>query len=323
MAHEATHVVQQGGAPSAPQAMARVGRVDDPAEHEADAVADRVVAGRAAGPISADAGGAIRRTAAPNPSTDSTDGAGKPVEAQDGEAFIKGDKDKDEIDPSDVEQGQLGDCWLLAGLQAIARSNPDAIRKMIKPLGGGKWSVTFQFPKDGKFSPETVIVNAEVPVDKKGGAPLFAKVGDVKDGKKELWVLLIEKAYATTQGKYNNITGANSPADHQSMEMVTGQIDSTLDPSPTSEDDIAAKLALALAGHKGVTLWTIKKDHDNAKDADAHKPRIVTNHGYTLDNVNKDKKTVDLLNPWGSDYAIAGLPIADVKKFFRQIRIGG
>jgi hypothetical protein len=128
---------------------------------------------------------------------------------------------------------------------------------------------------------------------------------------------------ATTQGKHNNITGANSPANHQSMEMVTGKKDATLDPGSTSEEDIATKLALELSEKKGVTLWTVTKDQANAKDADAHKPRIITNHGYTLDNVNKDKKTVDLLNPWGAEYAIAGLAISDVKKFFRQIRIGG
>jgi hypothetical protein len=51
---------------------------------------------------------------------------------------------------------------------------------MIKPVGAGKWSVTFQVPKDGGFVPETVIVDAAVPVVAKGGAPLFAKVGDVK-----------------------------------------------------------------------------------------------------------------------------------------------
>jgi hypothetical protein len=83
------------------------------------------------------------------------------------------------------------------------------------------------------------------------------------------------------------------------MEMVTGKKDSTLEPAVTSEDAIAAKLALALSENKGATLWTVTKDHANAKDADAHKPRIVTNHGYTLNNVDKDKKTVDLMPPPG------------------------
>lgn len=324
MAHEAAHVVQQQGAPAAgPQAKAAVGATNDPAEREADTVADRIVAGQAAGAISADPSGMVRR-AAPDPGVDGTDAKDKPVEVQEGEAFIKGDKDKDEIDPSDVEQGQLGDCWLLAGLQAIARTNPEAIRKMIKPVGPGLWNVTFQFPKkEGGFAPETVTVNAAVPVTKKGGSPLFAKVGDVKDGKKELWVLLIEKAYATTQGKYNNIRGSTAPADHQSMEMVTGKKDSTVDPASTSEEDIASKLALAVSEKRGVTLWTVTKEHANAKDADKHKPRIVTNHGYSLINVDKDKKTVDLSNPWGAEYDIAGLALAEVKKFYREIRIGG
>lgn len=49
----------------------------------------------------------------------------------------------------------------------------------------------------------------------------------------------------------------------------------------------------------------------------------MTNHGYSLINVDKDKKTVDLMNPWGSEYSITGLAISEVKKFLRQIRIGG
>lgn len=44
MAHEATHVVQQGAA-AAPQRKIEVGAEDHPSEREADAVADRVVAG--------------------------------------------------------------------------------------------------------------------------------------------------------------------------------------------------------------------------------------------------------------------------------------
>ena len=322
MAHEAAHVVQQSGAPGGPQAWTEVGPADHPTEHEATVIAERVVAGQAAATISADPSGAIRR-AAPNPSVEDTAAKGKPVKVQKGVAFIKGNKDKDEIDPSDVRQGQLGDCWLLAGLQAVARTNPEAIRKMIKPVDDGKWSVTFQFPGDKGFVPETVIIDAAVPVTKKGHAPIFAKVGDVKHGEKELWVLLIEKAYAITQGKYNNIRGSTAPPRHESMELVTGKKDSTLDPQAASEDDIAAKLALAVSERRGVTLWTVQEDHENAKAADKHKPRIVTNHGYVLIKVDNEKKTVDLMNPWGPGYTISGLAISEVKKFFRQIRIAG
>lgn len=328
MAHEATHVVQQGAGSPGVQALARVGATNDPAEHEADAVAERVVSGGGpAAPVSAAApAGVVRRTELPG--TEGSDAAGKPIEEQKGDAFIKGAGDADEISPNDVEQGQLGDCWLMAGLMAVAKSNPDAIRDMIKPAGAGKWTVTFYFPdyilfiRNG-FKKESVTVDARVPVSAAGGSPLFAKVGDTDGGKKELWVLLVEKAYAQTQGKYSAITGSNAPGSHQSMEMITGKSDSTLDPSSESEDDLLTKLSAALTAKRGVQCWSIKKDHDKAPLADSHTPKIITNHGYVLEGVDPKARTVSLLNPWGAAYTITGLPIADLKKFYREIRIGG
>jgi hypothetical protein len=328
MAHEATHVVQQGTQSPGVQRLARVGATDDPAEREADAVAERVVTGGPAAPVTRApaSSGVVRRTE--NPGTEGTDAAGKAVEEQTGDAFIKGAGDADEISPNDVQQGQLGDCWLMAGLMAVAKSNPDAIRNMIKPAGPGKWTVTFYFPdyvlfiRNG-FRQESVTVDAKVPVVAPGGSPLFAKVGDTDGARKELWVLLVEKAYAKTQGKYSAITGSNAPSSHQSMEMITGKSDSTLDPSSESEDDLLTKLSAALTAKRGVQCWSIKKDHDKAPLADSHTPKIVTNHGYVLDGVDPAGRTVTLLNPWGPAYTITGLPIADLKKFYREIRIGG
>jgi hypothetical protein len=297
-----------------------VGESSDPAEREADEIADRVVSGGSAGPIAADAAGAIRRSE--DPSLKGTKGDGKTEEVQAGEAFIKGDGDKDEISANDVKQGQIGDCWLMAGLMAIARSKPDYIRKMIKSAGAGKWTVTFHFPKFfGGFEEESVTVDAKVPVVAPGGNPLFAKVGDEKDGKKELWVLLIEKAYAKTQGKYANITGSESPSSHQSMEMITGKKDIKVDTDLT-EGELLVTLATHLADGKAVTFGTIAKDHDKAPLADSHKPRVITNHTYVLDKVDKDAKTVDLLNPWGYD-DLKGLGIDKVKKFVDVIRVNG
>jgi len=54
MAHELTHVVQQGAAPAQPQRKIAVGAANDPAEAEADRVAEQV----AAGPAAASAAGA-------------------------------------------------------------------------------------------------------------------------------------------------------------------------------------------------------------------------------------------------------------------------
>ncbi len=267
---------------------------------------------------------AVQRKAKSEPSTAGSDGAGKPQEVQEGEAFIKGTGDKLDIDPNDVEQNQLGDCWLLAGLMAIARANPELIRNMVKPAGEGKWQVTFNFPaKGGGFTAESVIVDAKVPVSKKGGRPMFAQIGDTKDGKKELWALLVEKAYAKTQGSYANVSGSKSPDDHFAMEIISGKKDTTMSPSSTSADTILDTVEKALAEKKGATFWTIKKGHSKAPLAAKHKPKIITNHGYSLSGVDKKARTVDLMNPWGRAWDLTGLDIDKVKKFFRNIRIGG
>lgn len=207
---------------------------------------------------------------------------------------------------------------------AIAHSNPELIRNMIKPAGKGKWQVTFHFPaKGGGFETESVVVDAKIPVAKKGGRPIFAQVGDTKAGKKELWALLIEKAYAKTQGSYGNITGSKSPSDHRAMEMITGKKNITFSPTAFKANLLLAILEKALTAKRGVTFSSIKDDHAKAPLATKHKPKIVTNHGYALDGVDKKAQTVDLMNPWGRAWDLKDLSITDVKKFFRKIRISG
>lgn len=271
-------------------------------------------------------GAPVQRQAKPgDPSVKGTSAVGKPIEEQKGEAFIKGADDALDIDPNDVEQNQLGDCWLLAGLMALASSRPELIRKMVKPAGAGKWTVTFHFPASGGgFEAESVTVDAKVPVAREGGAPWFAQVGDVDGGHKELWGLLVEKAYAETRGKYADITGARSPADHNAMEMVTGKRSGSLTPASLAPAELGKQLRTALvANAKGVTAWTISDDHDNARRAEKHEPTIVLNHGYALTDVSEDGTTVTLMNPWGRAWDLKGFPVEELETFFREIRISG
>lgn len=65
LAHELTHVVQQGrGGGAAPQTKLELGAPDGAAEREADRVAEAVAAGATAGPITAFGAGMVRRAAA-------------------------------------------------------------------------------------------------------------------------------------------------------------------------------------------------------------------------------------------------------------------
>lgn len=103
------------------------------------------------------------------------------------EVFIDG------IQPTDVEQGQLGDCYFLAVLSAMAE-NPERVKarfytKHVNPVGIYLISLYI----NGYETP--VIIDDYLPV--RHNRPSFARS---REG--ELWVILLEKAWAKVHGSY-------------------------------------------------------------------------------------------------------------------------
>jgi hypothetical protein len=147
-------------------------------------------------PASGKKGWAARRYLRDPKTAPSTDRDKNPADKHlmrnvDGEAFIKGAGDAEDIDPNDVNQGDLGDCYFLASMAAVARANPELIRKLIKKIDQHHYEVTLYVPGPlGVKVPYVVPVNTEFPADMLG--PAYAQLGDGP----ELWPLLLEKALA-------------------------------------------------------------------------------------------------------------------------------
>jgi hypothetical protein len=214
-----------------------------------------------------------------------------------GKAFVKGAGDKDEVDPNDIQQGDLGDCYLLAAMAAIARANPDAIRRLVSgPNSDGTYNVTIYNDTGGVFkkeyTPKTVKVTPTFPTQgAKGdhpGAPAFAERGDfdTAGGGPELWVMLIEKAYAR---------------DYEDFQ-------------------IAATIKMYLAAGYAVTAsadWYMR----DAYKKEARDKGVVLEHEYAVVSVDDKKNTIDLQNPWGDVMKahITGLKLSDFKKYFREV----
>ncbi len=114
----------------------------------------------------------------------------------------------------DPQQGVLGDCYLIAALSAVAQMDPGRIRRMISPLGDGRYSVTFWVAcvENGiyTFNPHQEIVTNEVPISTLGRDPAFSGTprpaeddsGRPATGQRELWVSLVERAYAQWRGGF-------------------------------------------------------------------------------------------------------------------------
>lgn len=107
------------------------------------------------------------------------------------------------INPNDIKQGGLGNCWLLAALSALAEQ-PHYIRQMfvtnqINPRG--RYKIRLYCPVDKKKM--IVTIDDFIPVHSKQGAQTVFSHPNGNEG----WVLLIEKAFAKYAGSYHNIEG--------------------------------------------------------------------------------------------------------------------
>ena len=244
-----------------------------------------------------------------------------------GTAFVQGEGDEHAIDPNDVKQGALGDCYLIAGMAAVARADPQLIADLIKDNGDGTYDVTLYIRPHRTGYPRKVTktIDSRLAV-KSSGSPLYAGVGDEKEGKQELWTSLIEKTLAQHKASYDLISGGNIGKDNFAFagasELLTGQIENYLSTDEMDGDEALLWIQIALESKKPVTASTKNLEEDVQLTNEAKSKNVYWNHAYAPMSVNMDAKTLDLQNPWGSSHVI-GLSAKDFLKYYRNIRIGG
>lgn len=129
----------------------------------------------------------------------------------------------------DVIQGELGDCYLLGAMSSIAAR--DMLGKLIKPGVSpleciNKGFMTWQLYKFGEWV--EVTVDTLLPCNDEG-KPIFAHAKDLH----ELWVPLLEKAYAKLHGSYEALDGGSVVA---ALTDLTGGVGESID--MTDEDTI-------------------------------------------------------------------------------------
>jgi hypothetical protein len=115
-----------------------------------------------------------------------------------------------DVDPSDIHQGSVGDCWLLSGISSLAEFD-GAIKKLFRkttrlnerPLDTPNQYIVSLW--DLKTWKEVdVVIDERLPVMADGSGRLLASKPS-KDG--ELWVVYLEKALAVHCGGWDKITG--------------------------------------------------------------------------------------------------------------------
>jgi hypothetical protein len=223
-----------------------------------------------------------------------------------------------DIDANDVDQGLLGDCNLLAPLAAVARANPAKIRSLISAQSDGTYNVTLYY-KDHFWSDRTahtINVTNRFYTDT-SGTPIYAGYGDTGASGPELWVMLIEKAFARSRGSYSSADSALW--DREGLELITGNTATEASVRSGTETELLTAISNALAAGDAVTVNTSTSLAQNwltfaAEQAQIDALNIKINHAYSIESVDTTAKTLNLRNPWGHSH-LTNLPVAAFRRY--------
>ena len=104
----------------------------------------------------------------------------------------------------DVEQGSLGDCWLLAAMSAIAMRK-DLLDQVVFPdqTFGPNYDGSFRFKFYHFGEWHEIIIDDYLPCNIRRGKLMFVN----SSTKNEFWSPLLEKAYAKWNGSYKALDG--------------------------------------------------------------------------------------------------------------------
>ena len=137
-------------------------------------------------------------------------------------ADIPGLKIIGDVDPNDVHQGQVGNCWLLSAISALAEFD-GAIFELFKNTpdmhempraGPNRYHVTLYDLKT--WQPVDVVVDERLAANPKNPGSLFGAKPSM-DG--ELWACYLEKAFVAHCGGWDHIEGGVPP---RAWAMLTG-----------------------------------------------------------------------------------------------------
>jgi hypothetical protein len=242
--------------------------------------------------------------------------------------YKKGDGDAKEIDINDVKQGVLGDCYLISAIAGVAKDNPSYIKKLITYKKEDTFATVKLYIRksDGTRTAQTTKIDFYFPVS--GVEAAFAKAGDG-----ELWVMVIEKAYAKLMGGYDNIGRGGDPG--EALAVLTGNeavikdmsIDDTTLGTNLASVVVAGKTSVAGTKENKEIPSTYTVTEINPDRTDGYKVtlsggnKIFCSHAYTVTGVDETAKKVKLRNPHGGGDANLEITFKEFRDCFTNFKV--
>lgn len=193
----------------------------------------------------------------------------------------------------DVNQGGLGDCWLIAAMANLTMH--EKLFNFVVPGDNGDFDENycglfhFRFWHFGKFV--DVVIDDKLPVS--NGKLIFAKSTDDN----EFWPALLEKAYAKLYGGYDQIDGGWS---HEAFQDFSGGLIETYELNPSTPKLIFNFIEKSI--EKNVFFACAIMSHSKNLNGTG----LIKGHAYSISSAMTLKvnphHSVNLLrirNPWG------------------------
>ena len=107
----------------------------------------------------------------------------------------------DHIEPNDIIQGGVGDCWLMSAMSCLAEYH-GVLHNLFEYHEKSVYGIyTVKLFDKSKNAWVKVVVDDKIPCLKTTGKPFFAQ------SKNEIWPLILEKAFAKFVGNYSKLKG--------------------------------------------------------------------------------------------------------------------
>ena len=185
--------------------------------------------------------------------------------------------------PQHATQGQLGDCYFIAGMAATARANGDDIKKLIKDNGDGTFDVTLYLRETAYSNPVPVTRTVDMRLPTTGSKPLYGGMGNTD----ELWPAILEKRFAMEMGGYGNIEGGTvdglMKGNWGASEILRGKPERYFSTGRLSDDQALRMFEQALEADKPITVDSLNMADDAALAAEAKKWNVYGNHAYAVE----------------------------------------
>lgn len=195
------------------------------------------------------------------------------------------------ISHDDVNQNWINDCFFLSALAAVAKANPEAIKNLIKgPLSDGSYEVKLHI-KGKKISLDgnpTIVKVFPKALEKDGQTTVGL-------GDNELWVLLVERAFAQAMGGYDVLDEAGFT--EHGLEAITGKDAVYKETAAMSNAEVVAFVQECM--DKKVPLTASARAVEPTLAEEARKAHIYLAHAYYV--LGASGNTIQLRNPHNSD----------------------